>query len=300
MRYLAVMALLLLSSLAAVHASVVDNWVICPSCTTDAQFQAAARSWYGSQQVRTQVNVGNPNTGKVYQMWLQGSGGGTPLRIASSGAIVASERPLVISSEDAEAAMAQSLAVQPVVSDYIESTQQEPAFGSMVAAHGNHVLFNVSSADLQSEVFASYANAIGGMEQVCPRVWAEEDAVNPGFSSKMMSGTSGMALALKSYFGHGIMVSPVFGNGDVATFQINPLAPSACDYVKGSAKDRYGNALPDTTPNVGGGSSSSVVVGSGGGANPAGGSYSVGGEAWLICSYIGGQLSGCYVTHIQP
>lgn len=105
---------------------------------------------------------------------------------------------------------------------------------------------------------------LGSMEQICPRIWAEEDAVNPGFSSKMMSATGGMVLAIKSYSGHGILVSPVFGNGDVATFQINLLDSNACAYVAGSAKNRYGEALPDIKPNVGGGGSGNVIVGGGG------------------------------------
>jgi hypothetical protein len=298
-RHVIAIIVLFLASLTSSRASVVDNWVICTSCSTDAQFQAAARSWYGTQKTREQVNVGNPNTGKVYQMWIQGGGSGVPLHVTPGEVIVATQRPLVVSADDVEQASVQPLASQPMISDYLENAQVEPAFGSLFIAHSNHILFNASSTDLQSNAFASYSNAAGSMEQICPRIWAEEDAVNPGFSSKMMSATGGMVLAMKSYFGHGILVSPVFGNGDVATFQINPLESNACTYVAGSAKDRYGKTLPDITPNVGGGGSGNVIVG-GGGSDPNGGSYSVGGETWLVCSYSGSTLIGCYVTHTRP
>jgi len=293
-------AVFLFGSLTNSYASVVDNWIICSSCSTNAQFQAAARSWYGTQETRKQVNVGNPNTGKVYQMWLQGAGGGTPLQVTSDGAIVMPQHPLVVSKDDVERAIVQPLASQPVVSDYLEDTQGEPTFSSLVTGEGNHILFNASSTDLQSDAFASYANAAGEMEQISMRIWEEEDMVNPGFSKKMLSATSGLVLALKSYFGHGILVSIVFGNGDVATFQINPLAPDACTYVTGSAKNRYGQSLPDTTPSVGGGGSGGVTVGGSGGLDPNSGSYSVGGETWLVCTYTGGTLTGCYTTHNQP
>ena len=91
----------------------------------------------------------------------------------------------------------------------------------------------------------------------------------------------------------------MFANGDVATFENDPLAgSSACAYVKGTAKNRSGKLLSDTGVGGVGGGGQGVPVGIVSGNTSS--SWYKQGEAWLVCSYAGGALQGCYVTYVTP
>jgi hypothetical protein len=187
------------------------------------------------------------------------------------------------------------------VSDIFQDSSAGPVFQTVVTGSRNRLLFNVSSSDISSSnAFDSLSTAEQNMVIISQRLWAQEVLSNPGFANFAPSATTGLLNAIKAYFGRGILISIVLKNGDVATFEINPMDPNAARYVKGSAKDRDGNSLPDLSNPIGSGGSGSVgVTTATGGSRPAT-SYSVGNYYWLVCSYVGSILQGCYVTVVQP
>lgn len=301
-----IMGWLLLSHSAngATATGLTENWVMCNSCQSEEDFITAGTVWYGSKLGNRLVVVGNPDSGVVYSMWMERNTGGTPrsvssdeLRMIRNNMIISVPEKNVISPADLKAAT-QNGGV--TVDSYGRDTNTEPVFRSMVLAHKNQILFNVSSIDINNPSFSSFINGSSEMQELCPRIWQQEASINPGFANFAPTASQGLSNALKAYFGRGILASVVFTNGDVATFEVNPLDTNSCPYVKGSAKNMAGQSLPDATPNVGGGTGGGVKVSSSPGADPAQGSYSIDSQTWLFCAFVGGVLQGCYIERIVP
>jgi hypothetical protein len=278
------------------------NTVVCDSCTTQAQFSAAAIAWYRTfNQGVYNVSVGNPSTGVIYSMTVGQQGGIIPnvtqqassyAKASQAKAVTGNATPNIIRASDL-AALPASTGI--TTTNVAEDKASEPTFFTLATAYKNNALINVSSFDLNTDpsAYGSFAGAQAEMEKTCAKAWAGEAMANPNWQSTNLTVAKAWDATLKSFFGKGIMVSIVFGNGDVATYQINALDPNACLYVKGSAKNISGQSLPDATPNIGGGDSGSVNT------QPIGNDmgYSLNKEVWLICSFVGGVLIGCY---IQP
>ena len=281
-----------------------ENWVICNSCVSEYDFEIAAMAWYNSSNRlgNLDVSVGNPDTGQVYRMYIERAESRS-LAILSAkekaqieqNVVIASPEKIVVSPSDLQAAAANPPAS---VSYSNADPYASEVFTRVVRGSRNHILFNVNTADTNIPAFTSFQQGAYDMQELCPRLWLQETISNPGFNNFAPSVTAGLKNAVKAALGKGILISVVFGNGDVATFEIDPMAPSACPYVKGTAKNAAGQALPDVTPNVGGGSSGGTRAKAGAGGSPV--YYSVGSSDWLVCGYVGGQILGCYVESRIP
>lgn len=295
---------LLLTTRGVQAAAVVGNVAICDTCVTPGDFSAAGIAWYRSVNSGVyQVAIGNPTTGVIYNMTVGKQGGTVPNVAQQAKAYAAASKSTVITGNPtpniiraSDLIEAQAAGGTITATGLSEDTASEDSFRTLIYAYKNNVLFNVSTNDMHtnSTAFGSFSGGQSEPLTICAKVWGAETAGNPKWPSLMESVAGAWNTAVKSYFGRGIMASIVFGNGDVATYQINPLDEDACVYVKGSAKNVNGQALADATPNIGGGDTGSVnmrPINSGGDA-----SYSIG-ELWLVCSFQGGQLLGCY---IQP
>lgn len=289
------------------RASIVDNWVICDSCEYESDFVAAAVTWNAGKTTRIRVSVGNPNTGSVYTMWVGGSGSpNSPLSIGNQiDDFTKTQKKYVFSEPTTSTITAHQLleakrsfsVASSGASEVNQDSAAEPVFQSLVIGSKNHLLFNVSSSDVSnSNLFNSFESAQQDMVSISLRLWQQETVANPTFGNFAPSATTGLVNALKAYFGHGILISIVFKNGDVATFEINPMHPDAARYVKGTAKNRDGNSLPDMGNPIGSGNSGGVSVSPiTGGSGPVT-AYGVGGT-WLVCSYVGGC---CRAATLQP
>jgi hypothetical protein len=283
------------------HAAITGNWAICDSCVTRDQFEAAAVVWHNGKNGLWQVSVGNPDTGVVYTIWVANSGG-TPMRSDINKRAEIEQKGYVAAEYQSSIIRASELArgylppgggggVQSISRD----TEAEPVFQAVVIGSKKHILFNVSSADLASGAFSSLRAS--DMPEICSRVWDQESIENPKWGL-VGAGRGNLVQAVEAFFGHGVQVSMVFGNGDVATFQLNPLHPDGCRYVDNTAKDRMGNGLPaPATPISTSWGAGHVSVGGGSTITPR--TYSIG-EYWLVCSFQGSRMVGCNVQYVSP
>jgi hypothetical protein len=181
----------------------------------------------------------------------------------------------------------------PQVGEAHQNFGVQSTFQTVGVAYKNQFLFNVSSQDAQNPVFASFEDATdSGMAQLSKLVWAAEEAHNPGFTEALSKASTSMVAAWKALKGHGILVSVIFANGDVATFEINPLTGEIV-YIKGTAKDWQGNPLPDYTPNLGGGGYGAVGVQP---SSPPSATYSIGGVEGIRCGLVNGVVSDCIMV----
>jgi len=290
-------------------ADVVNNFVVCDTCVQPADFKQAALIWFGNGTAKLQVTVGNPSTGVLNTMWITPNGSGippafqapTPGTVGPLGeTILVQKAPSNVIRPD-QLALAPMLGNSPVVSDQLENSQYEPVFRAAVNANKNTIIFNVTDPQIQiyGDALQSFNAATNDPLDVSSAIWAEEDIVNPGFLKSTWTVLGAMQNALNSYFGHGILATVIFKNGDVATYQINILDPNATRYVNGTAKDRFGNALPDPPAGIGGGGAGGASVTNHGGTDATGyGMGSGSSEVWLVCSFIGGVLQSCYVTTV--
>lgn len=282
-------------------AGVTGNFVVCDVCVQDSDFAQAARVWYGTKTGNLQVTVGNPSTGVLYTMWVA-PGRGAPLLEEKSDKTRVFDKAVVASVLDKNIVRADQLSLAATgsgasVSGEFENSQWEPSFNAIVNAHQNSVLFYVtdSMVDRYGDDLMSFSAAQGSVA-VSNVILVEEEAVNGTYLSSTESLVGAIQNALDSYYGHGILVTVVFRNGDVATYQLNILDPNATRPVKGTAKDRFGHPLPDAPTSIGRGGAAAAQV-SWGGADVTGyGMGSGSSEVWEVCSFVGGVLQGCYPT----
>ncbi|HEX5959631.1 MAG TPA: hypothetical protein VFY97_00100 [Rhodanobacteraceae bacterium] len=281
-------------------------WAMCGSCTTRSSFIEAGQAFYSSRPSAPHVmnlSVGNPDTGKVYFMQIVGNVGGgigtpVPASVPSQSPTVGPGTVLVTAEP-----MSTNVTPQMVMSSYsssgsqvgeaYEQTAVEPTFQTVGVAYKNQFLFNVSSQDAQNPAFASFESATdSGMAQLSKLVWAAEETHNPGFTEALSKASTSMLAAWNALKDHGILVSVIFANGDVATFEINALTGEII-YIKGTAKDWQGNLLPDYTPNLGGGGYGDVGVQP---TSPPSATYSIDGTQGIRCAFVDGVLSYCIVV----
>ena len=203
----------------------------------------------------------------------------------------------VITDNDLMASSLAAAARGIVINSSGEETLHEEDFRAAVAATKNEVLFNATPDMIDTGGFNSFGSY--QPDSVCPAAWSMMTAANPKWANAMNGLGSAFVFALKEFFGHGPQASVIFANGDVASFENNPLGgPSACTYVKGTAKDRFGNKLPDPVSGATSGGSGGIPAGSVVGHSDE--SWYQQGEAWLVCSYTNQILNGCYVQYVQP
>lgn len=120
---------------------------------------------------------------------------------------------------------------------------------------------------------------------------------NPGWAKQSLSNKFKQLVRkrLNHYFGRTFQVCGIFNNGDSACFQPDAATPSVEHYVEGSAKNKSGTLIG--SGGGGGGGGSGLVVSNNYAPNVAWGPSGGGGQMWLVCSFVGGRLHGCY---IQP
>lgn len=274
-------------------------WAMCSSCTTRSSFIAAGQAFYSSSPHAPAVmnlSVGNPETGKVFFMQIVGSvGGGIGNPVPESSGLGTGTGSVLVAAEPTSTTITPQMmrtyaGSGAQVAEVYEQVAVEPTFQTVGVAYKNQFLFNVSSQDAQNPAFASFENATdSGMAQLSKLVWADEEFYNPGFTEALSKASDSMLAAWNALKGHGILVSVIFANGDVATFEIDPGTGQVI-YIKGTARDRQGNTLPDYTPNLGGGGYGDVSVQP---ASPPSATYSIGGIQGIRCGFVNGKLSVC-------
>ena len=157
---------------------------MCGSCTTAVDFESAAKVWYGEKQIKFQVSIGNPNTGKIYTIWLSPGSTGLPASVANNGYIYSAPQKFVITTNDLLARRYANTSSGAVVIDSAnEDAANEPKFKTAVLATKNKVLFNATPDMIATGGFNSFAAY--QPEDVCPEAWAMMSASNPQWAKRI-------------------------------------------------------------------------------------------------------------------
>lgn len=297
-RALATIALLVLIVFAGpLKATTVEDWALCNNCTTQAQFEAAAVAWVGNRMGTFEVEVGNIYTSKVYRVSVttnpypsnpagEDPGEGFELQSGHQVVELPSAPPSLVVSGDA------------IPSSYatINHTMEEPhevqdQFHGVVVLFGKQPLIAPGPKIPGLGSFGTRWDT-----SVCNVVNNALTAMNPAWQAGQISPPSLGKLfgALTYFFGRGPTAHVVFNNGDVASFQANPLSPSACRYLDGTAQDRDGNPLSEEGGIPGNSGGGVTVV-----PHPGSGQVHYGsGSYWMVCSFQGDVLLECYVQYV--
>ncbi|TMN24188.1 hypothetical protein [Pseudoxanthomonas sp. X-1] len=281
---------------AAARATTVESWALCNNCSTQTQFENAAVAWVGNRLGTFEVEIGNVNTSKVYRVSVTNNQYPSNPTGTDEGVSVQNVEGYIVLGVPVETPKA-VVDGDSTPSAYatVNYSMQEPQavqdqFAAVVMTHGKQPIiapgpknagFDSFAERLQPAVCALGNNAMGALNPA----W-QAGEIGPASMGNLMS-------VLAYYFGRGPTVHVVFNNGDVASFQLNPLVTSGCRYLEGTAKDRDGNPLQEANgiPNNNGG----VTVTPHPGSNQV--SYTTGSH-WLVCSFVGGELIGCYVEFV--
>lgn len=227
-----------------------QTWVICDSCTTEAQFSSSARSAHGSTWGSRLYGVVNPGTGQF--LWVQVARATGPRPLASeaeeagiapayteelrlysaegvpvTGILMSSEDPSHRITASRGMTAAQGVTVVPVT----PTNEERATVDAIVRISKRSVLFAPGSSMYYTDFHTAYFDYRAALDSLIREVLSANNAVWAADSI-----TSGLWSALQLYFGKGPIGCVVFNNGDVACFQINPLAPGAARVVVGTAK----------------------------------------------------------------
>lgn len=304
MKYLLCLALLICAAATETASATAPNtWILCDTCQSKPDFNNAALIWYGNRTYRTAVEVGNPITGVLYTVHIEYNNGGDPVgwegddtvadsppsveifQLPNGGRIVAS------TDESKEGINAFPPTGYPYVSSSFHDTANEPDFIDAVASVKVGVLLPADEDHIPAGTpgFDSFVGFLP--EWVCPKLHDAMTEAHPGWGSSSRS----LISALKAWAGHGPSGGVVFRNGDTASFQLNPTQPSACVYKKDSARDRDNNPIPDDGMTSVGGGGGDISVDPNHNGNPVLTGYTSAHDHWLICSFQGNTLLGCYI-----
>lgn len=274
-----------------------EEWAFCDSCSTQADFSGAARSWLGSRIGTYELMIGNTQSGTLYHVSITASNGPiVPNRLRSpapsaSGAVVAQLLPAKerLSVKPATGAAATKTASHTYINWALrQSAQTEAQFRDVLFLAKSEIIVAVDPGTAASNPgFAGFTG--GSNEVISPYLWTRMSEQRPGWQTGGINGGAMSMLwqSLKSLFGKGPKACLVFGDGDVACYQLNMLDKNAALYLEGTAYDRAGNPI---SPSGGGGD--------GVGITPQGNTsvrYGPSRGGWLICSFVSGRLSHCYI-----
>ena len=140
-----------------------------------------------------------------------------------------------------------------------------------------------------SGYFGSFQDATSYLPAVDSLIRVAQTTKNPAWSNGQINANlvGSLFRALQYHWGKGVGGCILMDNGDVACWQINPMAPGAAVLIKDSAKDAEGKPL-----NVNG---ATAVPGSAGvrvSPSPGYVSYSFGSYQYK-CGFVNGALSEC-------
>jgi hypothetical protein len=302
------------------HASDPFNTVLCSGCATNAQFRAAGAASAGSNFVGTRlVLVVNPDTGdamNVSVIWIPPPGSGVHPRAVHDHSIA---------SSSVLPGAATSLESNPFTNVYVVDADGSvvDSTGRVVTNAGAHTDAGGASGSATSVSDAEKAEidmvialtkktfVVRPPESDFP---SYESSIMPSLAhynyNALVEAVNGWPVShiskeeydelkklIENYFGRDLEVCDVFANGDSACFIPNPFDPTDARQI-GDAKDKNGNKLPDVaSPVAGGGAGGSMQVKQQGSHFLYGAWDSVlgGGNQWLVCSYVGGKLTSCWI-----
>lgn len=281
------------------RAELSEDWTFCDTCTTKAQFEAAAVAHVGRNYGDYVVEVGNMAASKVYEVSVTISDKpADPSRTqpvtngASAPALGVTYLP-----DEADGPYAASGGRYVIISYSVPlSSQTNTQFGIIVAmVKAGPVLAPPPNPGTYG--YESFNNR--SMDVVSRNLYDTMTSQYPGWQHGQISGgpLSALQKALKLLDGKGPTACQVFINGDVACFQLNLIDDNAALYINGTAKDAEGNPIRDD-----GG------IGSGGGGgvtvnhvsnNPYVTGYQLPkGSWWLMCTYVNSVKVSCRVQWV--
>lgn len=288
------------------NAAVADDVALCVGCTTSGQFQAAAKQAVGTTfNGERLVLVVNPDSAASKWVLVTNTPRGqVPLSVGSGIPV--------------REGIAVPLDSRPFAKVYIDASGDDQATTHGASGGTTAQSWGVSGAEqreintaialtkktfvvrLDPGTFPSYAGSQN--EFIANANFSALEAAVTGWPPSLLLGSAfGKLLkALGLYTGHSFQVCDLFGNGDSACFEPDPVDRNIL-VQNGPAKDAEGHTLPDITNRVAGGGGGGMVVRN----NPPGvqfgapGSTGSTGEVWEFCSYVGGKLIGCYRVVIE-
>ena len=289
-----------------------DNEVaLCVGCTAAGQFQAAAKQAVGSSFTGERLVLSvNPDTGTSQWVLVTNTPPGqVPLSAGHTPFSFNSASPVPVG-------VAVPLNADPFSRIYVADRQSATTMGAPGRTTAQS--WGVSAAE-QGEIntviqltkktfvvrldpgkFPSYAGSQN--EFIANANFAALQAAVPGWPPALLLGSvfGKLLKTLGLYTGHSFQVCDLFGNGDSACFEPNPIDRNIL-VQNGPAKDAEGRTLEDITNRVAGGGGGGMVIRD----NPPGiqfgapGSTGGAGETWEFCSYVGGKLISCYRVVIE-
>lgn len=287
-----------------VHAQVPqDLWdvVLCPNCTNVTEFESVAHDLAGEQfNGERHVLVTNPHTSTSRIVTIINTPPGElPMGQPADGALPAPTGMLLPLTSDRSDFIrfartpeegAQARISSLIIMSRAPTTGEDAEIGAIIELSREDLIIVLPHTP---NYYGSFTGR--NSEAIALLLNGKMIEHHPGWASAMLSRRTRKALGerLKMIFGKGPQICAIFNNGDSACFEPDPGMPSVENYIEGSAKDVDGNAVPGSGGGGGGLSVSQAYRPLGGWA--AAGSSGGSGEAWLICSYQGGKLIGCYV-----
>lgn len=302
------------------HASDPFNIVLCSGCATNAQFRAAGAAGAGSNFVGTRlVLVVNPDTGdamNVSVIWIPPPGSGVHPRAVHEHSMAS---PSVLPGASA------SLESNPFTNVYVVNANGSvvDSTGRVVTSAGAHTDAGGASGSAASVPNAEKAE-IGMVIALTKKTFVVRvpESEFPSYESSIMlslayynynalvQAVNGWPVShmskeayeelkqlIENYLGRDLEVCDVFANGDSVCFIPDPFDSRDPRQI-GDAKDKDGNKLPDVASQVpGGGAGGGMQVKQQGSHFLYGAWDSVlgGGNQWLVCSYVGGKLTSCWI-----
>lgn len=281
------------------RAELSEDWTFCDTCTTKAQFEAAAVAHVGRNYGDYVVEVGNTAASKVYEVSVTISDKpADPSRTqpvtngASAPALGVTYLP-----DEADGPYAASGGRYVIINYSVPlSSQTNTQFGIIVAmVKADPIL--VPPPNSGTYGYESFANR--KMEVISPDLYAAMTFYHPGWQQGQLSGNVLKALLnqLKLLEGKGPTACQVFTNGDVACFQLNLADKNAALYINGTAKDSEGKSIADNS-GVGSGGGGGVTVNHVSNSPYVTGYQFPKGSYWLMCTYVNGVKISCRVQWV--
>jgi hypothetical protein len=283
---------LLLSCIGVAPKAMAQQWILCPTCTTEAGFENAAlqKAQSRMRDGKYLYSVGNPLTEQMMHV---------EVTIAPFDVVPLSWEDASYLNESDDGVGQQSIFVTGVemqASSSGGSTVSIPAtpaeqqtFSSAVRLSSKSLLMNHSTSVAGHESFAA-----ARPENLGPMLHSYMTAMFPGWMNSSIS----LSGALKLFFGKGPHGCVIFTNGDSACYQFpDPRSGNSVVYIEGTAQNAQGEPIAGSGIGAGG---------SGGGGDPVPMGYvgdnmlgwKVNTTTWRICGYIAGKVHSCYTRTI--
>lgn len=259
--------LLLAAGLAASSNAKADNWVLCGTCTTEADLVQAAKNVHGLSKVAQIYAVANPNNLIFGYVQVQYSESGIePVAPASRTATAPTDAKAIRGTTKAGVSYVGVLSTAKV-----RTTADTEAL--LAAAGGQVYAYSITPTEVERQQFEAIArisktqvlikpdNQSGYFTNFRVGYYDSRSALDSAVLIALTANNplwqygplSGIWEALKGFWGKGPVGCVVFANGDSACFQINPLAPGAIRVLEGTAVTVDGAPIdpgdPQSLPN---------------------------------------------------